>query len=198
MKEDLERARSHDLLLTTSCVHLVATTIRGIGITNEGQAQWTTAILIASKLGDGGLSVLGAIKFDHARTTGASVRLVLDLGLLDRTNGGEEIDEIVSVFEDLSRVGVSILNIGQYLRPSLSHTPMVRYYHPDEFARLKRLALERGFVHVESGPLVRSSYHAHETADAYERAASGIPHSEFGIQNADPLPGSLEITITSK
>jgi len=45
---------------------------------------------------------------------------------------------------------------------------MTRYYHPDEFAELKRLALERGFVHVESGPLVRSSYHAHEQADAYE------------------------------
>jgi lipoic acid synthetase len=83
---------------------------------------------------------------------------------------GEELDEIVSVFDDLSRVGVSILTIGQYLRPSLSHTPMVRYYHPDEFATLKRLALERGFVHVESGPLVRSSYHAHEQADAFEQS----------------------------
>jgi lipoic acid synthetase len=48
---------------------------------------------------------------------------------------------------------------------------MVRYYHPDEFRELKRIALDLGFVHVESGPLVRSSYHAHETADAYERAA---------------------------
>jgi lipoic acid synthetase len=49
---------------------------------------------------------------------------------------------------------------------------MVRYYHPDEFAELKRIALDLGFVHVESGPLVRSSYHAHETADAYDRAAA--------------------------
>jgi lipoic acid synthetase len=47
---------------------------------------------------------------------------------------------------------------------------MVRYYHPDEFAELKRLALARGFVHVESGPLVRSSYHAHEQADAFDAA----------------------------
>ena len=83
---------------------------------------------------------------------------------------GEEIDEIVPVFDDLRRAGVSILTIGQYLRPSLDHAPMTRYYHPDEFAELKRLALERGFVHVESGPLVRSSYHAHEQADAYERS----------------------------
>jgi len=79
---------------------------------------------------------------------------------------GEELDEIVSVFDDLRTVGVSILTIGQYLRPTPAHAPMVRYYHPDEFAELKRLALARGFAHVESGPLVRSSYHAHEQADA--------------------------------
>jgi len=83
---------------------------------------------------------------------------------------GEEIDEVVSVFGDLRRAGVSILTIGQYLRPSPAHAPMARYYHPDEFAELKRLALARGFVHVESGPLVRSSYHAHEQADAYEKS----------------------------
>jgi lipoic acid synthetase len=81
---------------------------------------------------------------------------------------GEEVDEVVRVFDDLRRAGVSILTIGQYLRPSADHAPMTRYYHPDEFAELKRLALDRGFVHVESGPLVRSSYHAHEQADAYE------------------------------
>ncbi len=82
---------------------------------------------------------------------------------------GEERDEVLAVFDDLRRVGVSILTIGQYLRPSEKHAEMVRYYHPDEFAELKRLALEKGFVHVESGPLVRSSYHAHEQADAYEQ-----------------------------
>jgi lipoic acid synthetase len=83
---------------------------------------------------------------------------------------GEEIDEVVAVFGDLRRAGVSILTIGQYLRPTAAHAPMARYYHPDEFAALKRLALARGFVHVESGPLVRSSYHAHEQADAYEKS----------------------------
>ena len=83
---------------------------------------------------------------------------------------GEERNEIVQVFDDLRGAGVSILTIGQYLRPSPAHAPMTRYYHPDEFAELKRLALDRGFVHVESGPLVRSSYHAHEQADAYEAA----------------------------
>jgi lipoic acid synthetase len=82
---------------------------------------------------------------------------------------GEEHDELVATFEDLRRAGCEILTIGQYLRPSPAHAPMTRYYHPDEFSELKRIALAMGFVHVESGPLVRSSYHAHETADAYGR-----------------------------
>ena len=83
---------------------------------------------------------------------------------------GEEHDELVQVFRDLRDVGVSILTIGQYLRPSPGHAVMTRYYHPDEFAALKRIALDLGFVHVEAGPLVRSSYHAHEQADAYDLA----------------------------
>jgi lipoic acid synthetase len=82
---------------------------------------------------------------------------------------GEEHDELVATFRDLRDVGCEILTIGQYLRPS-EHAPMVRYYHPTEFAELKRIARDLGFVHVESGPLVRSSYHAHETADAYAAA----------------------------
>ena len=86
---------------------------------------------------------------------------------------GEEHDELVATFKDLRAVGCGILTIGQYLRPTEAHAPLVRYYHPDEFRDLKEAALDLGFVHVESGPLVRSSYHAHETADAYERAASG-------------------------
>jgi lipoic acid synthetase len=81
---------------------------------------------------------------------------------------GETHEEIVAVFDDLRRVGVSILTIGQYLRPSPAHATMTRYYHPDEFAALKANALEQGFVHVESGPLVRSSYHAHEQAEAFQ------------------------------
>ena len=79
---------------------------------------------------------------------------------------GEEHDEVVEVFKDLRKVGVSILTLGQYLRPSEKHAVMTRYYHPDEFRELKRIALGMGFVHVEAGPLVRSSYHAHEQADA--------------------------------
>jgi lipoic acid synthetase len=84
---------------------------------------------------------------------------------------GEEHDELVQTFRDLRDAGCGILTVGQYLRPTPQHAPMVRYYHPDEFFELKRIALDLGFVHVESGPLVRSSYHAHETADAYAEAA---------------------------
>ena len=84
---------------------------------------------------------------------------------------GEEKGELIDTLQDLRNAGCGILTIGQYLRPSSEHAPMVRYYHPDEFRELKERALEMGFVHVESGPLVRSSYHAHETADAYAAAA---------------------------
>lgn len=83
---------------------------------------------------------------------------------------GEEHDEVVQVFNDLRNVGVSILTLGQYLRPSNDHAVMTRYYTPDEFRELKQIALGLGFAHVESGPLVRSSYHAHEQADAADAA----------------------------
>jgi lipoic acid synthetase len=83
---------------------------------------------------------------------------------------GEEKDEVVQVFKDLSNVGVSILTLGQYLRPSNDHAVMTRYYTPDEFRELKQIALGMGFAHVEAGPLVRSSYHAHEQADAADAA----------------------------
>ena len=83
---------------------------------------------------------------------------------------GEEKDEVVQVFKDLRDVGVSILTLGQYLRPSNDHAVMTRYYTPDEFHELKTIALSLGFAHVESGPLVRSSYHAHEQADAADAA----------------------------
>jgi len=73
---------------------------------------------------------------------------------------GEEREEVLQVFRDLRAHDVEILTVGQYLRPSLNHLPIVRYVTPEEFADLKREALAIGFRHVESGPLVRSSYHA--------------------------------------
>ncbi len=79
---------------------------------------------------------------------------------------GEETRELHEVFRDLASVGCDILTIGQYLRPSRDHLPMTRLYTPREFAELKTEALKMGFRHVESGPLVRSSYHAHAQAEA--------------------------------
>lgn len=83
---------------------------------------------------------------------------------------GETFEEVVDVMRDLSGLGVDILTIGQYLQPSKQHLPMARYYHPDEFAELKRLGVEEmGFKWVESGPLVRSSYRAAEQVRALSR-----------------------------
>jgi lipoic acid synthetase len=79
---------------------------------------------------------------------------------------GEEMHELLAVFRDLADRKVDILTIGQYLRPSRDHLVMQRFYTPDEFAFLKHEALAMGFRHVESGPLVRSSYHAQEQAES--------------------------------
>ena len=75
---------------------------------------------------------------------------------------GESRAELTEAFEALRGADVDILTIGQYLRPSERHLPLERYYHPDEFAEMKAEALNLGFRHVESGPLVRSSYHARD------------------------------------
>ncbi len=82
---------------------------------------------------------------------------------------GESTEELIAAFRDLGERGVDILTIGQYLRPSKDHLPVTRFYAPAEFAFLKEEALKFGFRHVESGPLVRSSYHANEQADVAVR-----------------------------
>jgi lipoic acid synthetase len=82
---------------------------------------------------------------------------------------GETITELVQTFSDLGSRGVDILTVGQYLRPSKDHLPMTRYYTPDEFQYMKEEALRFGFKHVESGPMVRSSYHAHEQAESTKK-----------------------------
>jgi lipoic acid synthetase len=83
---------------------------------------------------------------------------------------GEEREEVVQTMRDLRAMDVDVLTIGQYLRPSLKHLAVERFVPPEEFAALKRIGLELGFRHVESGPLVRSSYHAHEQTAAAEAA----------------------------
>jgi len=78
---------------------------------------------------------------------------------------GEDWDEVLAALRDLRAVGTDILTIGQYLRPSTSHMPVARFYTPEEFAELKAYGDALGYRHVESGPLVRSSYHAWEQAE---------------------------------
>lgn len=88
---------------------------------------------------------------------------------------GEEIEEIYQGMDDVVAAGVDILTIGQYLRPSMKHSPLVKHYHPDEFKELKRTGESKGIPHVESGPLVRSSYHAAEQAGELFGGAASVP-----------------------
>ena len=99
----------------------------------------------------------------HARERGALVKTGVMLGL------GEELAEVREVIDQLADLGLTILTLGQYLQPSKQHLQIARYVHPDEFAELKQYALGRGIVHVESGPLVRSSYHAEGQAELIRR-----------------------------
>lgn len=94
----------------------------------------------------------------HAKSRGFVTKTGLMLGI------GEREEEIDQLLRDIAAADVDILTIGQYLQPSKKHTPIDRWVHPDEFARWKSRALEVGIRHVESGPLVRSSYKADEQA----------------------------------
>jgi lipoic acid synthetase len=86
---------------------------------------------------------------------------------------GETEDELLEVFRNMREHNIDVLTVGQYLRPTKSHAEVVRYYRPEEFVRLKELALEMGFGHVEAGPLVRSSYHADEQVPARKSLLAG-------------------------
>lgn len=92
----------------------------------------------------------------RAKQKGFLTKSGLMLGL------GETIDEVIDTMSDLREVECDILTLGQYLQPTQSHLPVERYVHPEEFAMLKQRGLEMGFRYIESGPLVRSSYHAAE------------------------------------
>src|SRR2546423_3320426 len=106
------------------------------------------------------LKLLGNVKrMSPSATPGILSKSGVMVGL------GESMTELLDTFRDLARERVDILTVGQYLRPSKDHLPIARLYTPDEFAYMKTEALKMGFRHVESGPLVRSSYHAHEQAD---------------------------------
>lgn len=100
---------------------------------------------------------------EAVRWRGDTERPLIKTGLM--LGLGEEADELMNTLDHLAGIGVEILTLGQYLRPSLRHHPVVRYYHPDEFAAIREQALTLGFRHVEAGPLVRSSYHARKHTD---------------------------------
>jgi lipoic acid synthetase len=104
---------------------------------------------------------------------------------------GERPEELLRAFDDLRAHDVTVLTLGQYLRPTPKHLPVVEFIHPDTFAEYKEIALEKGFRHVASGPLVRSSYHAAEfrpeldvleAIEADLRAAKGL---ELGPEHLD-------------
>jgi lipoic acid synthetase len=107
----------------------------------------------------------------HQLDPGTIVKTGMMVGL------GETREELRTTFQNLAQDGVQVLTIGQYLRPSVKHLPLVRYYEPSEFDELRQEALEFGFAHVESGPLVRSSYHAERQVSGVRRAAppSSLP-----------------------
>lgn len=103
----------------------------------------------------------------HAHQRGAITKTGLMLGL------GEERAEVESVLREVHALGVDIVTMGQYLQPSKKHLPVARYVPPDEFEALRGYALELGIPHVESGPLVRSSYHADGQADMVRALRAG-------------------------
>jgi lipoic acid synthetase len=86
---------------------------------------------------------------------------------------GEEWHEILETMDDLRQVDCNIMTIGQYLQPTKKHLKLERYYTPEEFRALKEEGMKRGFDHVESGPLVRSSYHAHDQVQAAKKSIAG-------------------------
>jgi lipoic acid synthetase len=131
------------------------------------------------------ISYLGAVKrFDAEMLTKTGIILGM----------GEEVDEIRQAMIDLREAAVDILTLGQYLRPSPMHIPVARWVTPDEFAMWKEIGEgEYGFKHVESGPLVRSSYHAKEQAREVE---AGGPGNIQNVMEADiPAPAEVRLDL---
>jgi lipoyl synthase len=114
----------------------------------------------------------------HARQAGALTKTGLMLGL------GEQLDEVRAVIDELGGLGLTVLTLGQYLQPSKQHLAIDRYVHPDEFAALREHGLAVGIRHVESGPLVRSSYHAEGQAELVR--ALQAEHGHIGFASLRP------------
>jgi len=103
---------------------------------------------------------LAVMRRAHEYRLDAGIPMTTKTGLI--LGLGETLDEVLEVMDDLRGVGCDVLTMGQYLNPTNRHAPIARFYTPEEFESLKVEGSNRGFKHVESGPLVRSSYHAHE------------------------------------
>jgi len=114
----------------------------------------------------------------RAKDAGLTVKSGMILGM------GEEVGEVLATLEDLRAVGVDIVTLGQYLRPSSHHLPVARWWTPDEFEALRRAGESMGFSHVQSSPLTRSSYHAREAAQAAE------------VGEADASTGRLRVAVS--
>lgn len=122
----------------------------------------------------------------HARERGALTKTGIMLGL------GETPEELHEVIDQLAELGLTVLTLGQYLQPSREHLAIDRYVHPDEFAAHKAYALNAGITHVESGPLVRSSYHAEGQAELIarlqrERAPETSGRPRIGFASVRPV-----------
>jgi len=113
---------------------------------------------------------------EAAKREGFLTKSSLMLGL------GESEAEVVQVLRDLRSVDCDVLTLGQYLQPTREHLPVARYVHPEEFAHLRGIGLSLGFSHVESGPLVRSSYHAERAG----KILAARPGSASGPQEGLP------------
>ena len=118
------------------------------------QAKYDRSLEVLKRLGDAGLRSKSGVM----------------LGL------GESFDEVVETMEDLRSVGCQVVTLGQYLQPTSKHLPVAEFVHPDTFAKLEAIGQDMGFRHVESGPLVRSSYHAESTCSKGEPTASHAPN----------------------
>jgi lipoic acid synthetase len=117
-----------------------------------------TPLVRSNSTYDRSLEVLHMAKeIDHDAVTKSSLMLGL----------GESKEEVIETMDDMRSHQVDMINIGQYLQPTKGHASVKRYWHPDEFSELKQIAKEKGFVHCEAGPFIRSSYHAGDQYRGY-------------------------------
>jgi len=131
---------------------------------------------------DRSLELLSRIKqIDTAMTTKSGIMVGL----------GETLDEVAATMSDLRDHDVDLLTVGQYLQPDSKHLPVVRYWHPDEYAEIREIGRRLGFAHVEAGPFVRSSYHAGEQLRAFVGARFIAPSAPQGAMNRAPTKAPL-------